>query len=587
MFNPVPTRIEAILNSPTVFAIPVYQREYKWGKEEALELIEDIRSYMDVDGEELFLGNLIFEKAKDQRTYVVDGQQRLTTILLLLIACRMRAAELGMANLTPLIQAKITFIDSTTGESSGCRLIASESVREVFEYMANSSWDGKLPHLINKKPVKRKLNKIKPIYDCFHKEVAELNSSELSKFLKAIYNSYVAQIIVESEVEALSIFERTNARGLDLEISDLLKNYLFIKKVEGIEVLWSQILENSGGTILRMLKYFYVSKEGYVLKPQLYKKLKAYGGEVMPQQLTQQLADFSDFYALVKVPEKMATKAYFDNIEFIEISSDQYRYERIHKSLEALREFNVVQFCPPAYAAIECVSRNGAKGKPSESKKLIQLFETFERYHFINNVICERVGNEIEKLYADACERFIDSSNFIQTADKLINELRGKLAREEEFVTNFVDLSYASDSVSLLSYIFDRFNNASLDPGQCVQIYNPDPNLRRRNYNIEHFLPQRPDSGFKVKKADLDVVDNIGNLLVIYFKDNSTLGNASPTEKIKRLKGDLMQNIQNLKHVTDFVNEYGSDAALWGAQRILARARSMALKAYRNVWKIN
>lgn len=585
MFNPVPTRIEAILNSPAVFAIPVYQREYKWGKEEALELIEDLRSYMDVEGENLFLGNLIFEKAKDQKTYVVDGQQRLTTILLLLIACRMRAGELGLTKLTPLIQAKITFIDSTTGESSGCRLVASDSVREVFEHMASSAWDGKFPHVIGKKPVKRKVNKIKPIYDSFQKEVAELNSTDLSKFLGAVYNSYVAQIDVEDEVEALSIFERTNARGLDLEISDLLKNFLFIKKVEGIETLWNQILENSGGTILRMLKYFYVSKKGYVLKPQLYKKLKVYGGEVTPQQLTQQLADFSNFYALAKAPDKATTKTYFDEIGFTEISSNQYRYEKIHRALEALREFNVVQFCPPAFAAIECIARNGGKDKPAEAKKLIQLFEAFERYHFINNVICERVGNEVEKLYADACELFVESGNFVQTADKLINELRNKLAKEEEFIAQFTDLSYATDPVSTLGYIFDRFNNAGLEPGQCMQIYNPDTKLRRRNYNIEHFLPQKSD--VKIKKADLEVVDNIGNLLVIYFKDNSSLGNASPAEKIKRLKGDLLKNVQNLKHVTDFIADYGSDASSWDAEKILARAKAMARKAYREVWKIN
>jgi len=587
MFNPVPTRLEDIFNSPSQFAIPVYQREYKWGKEEALELIEDLESYKDAENEHLFLGNLIFEKSKEQKTFVVDGQQRLTTILLLLISCRMRARDLGLTKLEPRIQEKITFMDSTTGESLGCRLIASESVREVFEHMANISWDGKFPNVLGKKPVKRKVNKVKPIYDSFLKQVAEFSAAELSKFLGAIYNSYVARIEVESEVEALSIFERTNARGLDLEISDLLKNFLFIKKVEGIEDLWSQILENSGGTILRMLKYFYVSKKGYVLKPQLYKKLKGYGAEVGPQQLTQQLADFSKFYRVAKAPEKSLTKIFFEDGGFTEIFEDQYRYEKINRALEALREFNVVQFCPPAFAAIDCLAQNGGKSKPADAKKLIQLFEMFEKYHFINNVICERVGNEVEKLYADACLWYSESNNFIQTTDKLINELKSKLAKESEFVANFTELSYSSDQISLLTYIFDRFNNHSLDPGQCVQIYNPDPKLRRRNHNIEHFLPQKPEAGLKIKKADLEFGDNIGNLLVIYFKDNSSLNNASPAEKIKRLKTDLSQKVQNLKHVTDFISDYEGDASTWSGERIKKRAHDMAIKAYREVWKFN
>jgi hypothetical protein len=119
MFNPVPTRLEDIFNSPTQFAIPIYQREYKWGKEESLELIEDLESYKDAANDNLFLGNLICEKSKDQKTFVVDGQQRLTTLFLLLIACRMRSKELGLVKLEPKIQEKITFMNSTTGDSEG------------------------------------------------------------------------------------------------------------------------------------------------------------------------------------------------------------------------------------------------------------------------------------------------------------------------------------------------------------------------------------------------------------------------------------------------------------------------------------
>jgi uncharacterized protein DUF262 len=509
MFHPVPTRLGDVFNSPSQFAIPVYQREYKWGKEEAQELIEDLKSYVDTVGDGLFLGNLIFEKSQDQRTFVVDGQQRLTTILLLLIACRMHARNLGLAKLETMIQDKITFMDPTKGESLGCRLIASDSVREVFEHMADARWDGSFPNVLGRKQVKRKVNKVKPIYDGFSKTLSELDQGALSKFLGAIYNSYVARIEVESEVEALSIFERTNARGLDLEVSDLLKNYLFAKKVSSIEGSWEEIVENSRGTILRMLKYFYVSKEGAVQKPQLYKKLKDYGSKIGPQELTIQLAGFSRFYRVVKDPDKVSTKAFFEAEDFSEIYAHQYRYEKINRALEALKEFGVVQFCPLAFAACECLARNNRKGSSGDAKKLIQLFETFEKYHFINNVICERVGNEVEKVYADTCKSYANSSNFIKTTDELIQDLRSRLAKEDEFVANFTNLGYSADQISLLCYIFDRINNVGLDPAQSIPIYNADPKLIKRNHNIEHFLPQNPETKPGAKKIDLEFVDNI------------------------------------------------------------------------------
>jgi uncharacterized protein with ParB-like and HNH nuclease domain len=585
MFSPVPTKIGDLLNSDSQFAIPVYQREYKWGKEEALELIEDISGYVSAKDDNLFLGNLIFERARDKKTYVVDGQQRLTTIFILLAACRVWAKTLKLTLLEPRIQEKLTFMDPTTGESLGCRLIASESVREVLDNMAQQIWDGNFDNLVGKKGLKRKISKVKPIYDEFLKAVSELSATELSDFLRALYNSYVARIEVESEVEALSIFERTNARGLDLEVSDLLKNFLFSKKVDAIESHWELILDNSGGTLLRMLKYFYVSKKGHVVKSQLYKRLKTYGADD-PQDLTQQLLQFSRFYNVVKNPEKLLTKTFFEDEGFVQITQDQYRYEKINRALEALKEFGVVQFCPTMFAGIECVARNSGKASPADAKKLIELFEAFEKYHFINNVICERVGNEVEKLYAETCVHYSKSPNFVQTTDRLINEMKAKLATEEEFVANFVNLNYSQDQISLLSYIFDRFNNYNLDPGQSVQIYNPDPKLRRRNHTIEHFLAQNPDPESKIKKGDLDFKDNIGNLLAIYFRENAHLGNSTPVEKIEKLRGPLRQKVENLKYVTEFVDTYGSMADRWGAALIQERARTMAVKAYRDIWKI-
>jgi len=588
MFTPVPTRIEDILNAPAQFAIPVYQREYKWGKDEASELVEDLNSYKDEEGENLFLGNFILEKSRDKKTYVIDGQQRLTTVLLLLIACRMRANELGLAKLEPRIQEKITFMNSTTGESQGCRLIASESVRDLLEHMAEVGWDGSFPRAIAKKTTKKKVKKLKPIFDEFQRAVSQFGPKDLSNFLGAIYNSYVARIEVENETEALSIFERTNARGLDLEISDLLKNYLFARKVESIKEMWDAIVDNSGGTLLRMLKYFYVAKADPVRKTDLYKKLKEYGNKVGPEKLTNELETFSRFYLVVKNPTKAQVKEFFDESDFTEISAHQHRYERINRALEGLKEFGIVQFCPTAYAAIDCIARNRKKGDAGDAKKLIELFETFEKYHFINNMICERVGNEIENLYAETCGEFRKSTNFCKTADKLINELKTKLASQDEFVANFIaDISYSLDQISFISYIFDRFNNFGLDPGQCLPIYNPDPKLRKRNHSIEHFAPQNPaDSPTGKKVLELKENNNIGNLVSIYFRDNIKLSNLTPLEKIERLKGPLAKNIQAQPSVREFVDQYGDKAAAWDDQEIKKRAEDLAQKAYKQIWKI-
>ncbi|MCD6049569.1 MAG: hypothetical protein K0Q55_972 [Verrucomicrobia bacterium] len=591
MFNPVPTSIHDILNSTTQFAIPLYQRDYKWGEEEATELIEDLRNYDDITKECLFLGNIIFEKSKDQNTLVVDGQQRLTTILLLLVACRTHAKALDLIPLATKIQDKITFTDSTTAVSLGCRLIASDSIRDVFEHITKDNWDGKFPISIEKngkkQQVKRQVNRLKPIYDYFLKVLTEFKQPEFTKFLGAIYHAYVIRIEIENEEEALTLFERTNARGLDLEISDLLKNHLFAKKVKGIEDSWKVILDNSSNTILRMLKYFYVAKRGYVLKPHLYKKLKGYGAEIGAEEFTKELADFSSFYHAAKNAEDTLTVQYFTEAGLPELFQHEHRPQIINSCLQGLREFGVIQYCPVAFAAIECLKRNGGQDSGADAKALIRLFEAFEKYHFINNAVCDRVGNEVERLYADYCLEFQESKDFRKTSQTLTNALRSKLASLEEFIAKFSEIKYEEGGNSLLFYIFDRFNNVGLHPEQGLRIYNPDPKLMRRNYTIEHFLPQKPEAELKVTSETKEAVDSIGNLLAIYFRDNSKLGNISPAKKIERLKGDMSKHVDNASYVKEFIATYGEKASAWNKEQIQIRTAAMAKNAYQTVWKIN
>lgn len=588
MINPHPAKIEVILNSSIQFAVPKYQREYTWGKSEVQEFLDDLKSYAESGSGNLFLGTIIFDISEEakKRIKVVDGQQRITTILLLLVACRNVAKKINAVNLATLIQNKITFTDPTTAESLGCRLIASESIKEVFEEISKYEWNGDFPVRAGGRQVKRQVNRIKPIYDFFLSEVANFDQTKLSKFLKAIYEAYVVRIDIEDEVEAFSIFERTNARGVDLEASDLLKNYLFAQGVEGLEEDWPQIIENSDGTVLRMLKYFYVAKKGYVAKSDLYKKIRAYGNSIGATKLVEELDEFSRFYSTIRTADGPGVKTYFDVTGCSAIASDQDKYEQIHISLEGLRLFKIFQIYPVIYSAISCFVRNGGGSDVAQSKKLIQLFELMEKYHFVNNAVCERIGNEVEKLYADFCVKFSTSTNFKKTTKELETTLKNQLASEEEFVSRFIDLTYSAEEIPLISYIFDRVNNVGLSPGMRVKIFNPDQKILRKNHNIEHFYPQNPESGMNADPNTMEVVDNIGNLLAISFRTNSKLGNLSPESKLEKMKGALRREIQNLSYVQDFIQKYEKYVSSWDKETIENRAKEMAKQAYEEIWKI-
>lgn len=585
MINPNPAKVEDILNSSIQFEVPRYQREYKWGRSEAVEFIEDVKSYAEADNGSLFLGTVIFDvsEAANKLYRIVDGQQRITTIIVLLIACRNVAKKINAVNLANLIQNKISFTDPTTAESLGCRLIASDSIRDVLEHIVKYEWDGEFPIKVGGKQVKRQVNRLKPIYDYFTSEIKSFDQPALSKFLRAVYNTYAVRIDIQDDMEAFSIFERTNARGIDLEASDLLKNYLFSQGVEGIEEAWTRIISNSDGTALRMLKYFYVSRKGYITKSDLYKNLKSYGFEIGPKNLAAELESFSIFYSMIRSSNSEEVRGYLGEIGCKSISTDKHKHDQLYSAVEGLRLFKISQAYPVIYSALTCFVNCGLGESNKLSKKLVELFEMLEKYHFINNAICERIGNEVEKLYADFCKKYSVSSDFESTTKEFFSALTNQVASKEEFVSRFSDLSYSADNVGLISYIFDRINNVNLSPGSKVRIFNPDQKLLRKNHSIEHFYPQNPTD---VPALPADVVNNIGNLLAVCFTTNSRLGNLRPELKMEKLTGELEKEVQNLGFVRDFIASYKDSVSEWGESVIAQRAKSIAELAYDGIWAL-
>jgi uncharacterized protein with ParB-like and HNH nuclease domain len=589
MIQPRPTTIGEILTLSKQFIVPKYQRGYEWEPAEAEEYLTDLEAEAS-SGRGLFMGTLIFNVIDDahDKITIVDGQQRLTTIFFLLIACRMLAKELKADGIAQETQKRITATDPANAKSRGPLLVASESIKDVFETMAGSDWNGTIPAKIGNKPVKRQTKRIRPVYEAFQRWTHDYDQPQLSKLLDAIYRTRVIRIDIDGDEEAFSIFERTNARGTDLEVSDLLKNYLYQQSVPELDDKWKEILDNSDRTILKMLKYFYVSREGYISKSELFPNLKIYckkvGGAV---NFVEELQKFSKFYNIARKEENATfIKNYYDSIGCKGISGDADKYHGVHLAFQALRLFKISQVYPLISAATDALIRTGNANDKSSSKVLIKLLDAMEKYHFINNAVCNRVGNEVEKLYASFCETYTETKDFAKTTNELISTLRGKLASEEEFITRFAEIPYAPENISLLTYIFDRFSNYNVAPGERVTIFDPQSGVTRHNHNIEHFFPQKPDEDTTADSATRQVLDNIGNLLAISFRTNSSLSNLSPAKKIQKLKGDLSKKVQNLHYVREFIDKYGEKADSWNQDAILQRAQDMAEEAYKKVWRI-
>jgi uncharacterized protein with ParB-like and HNH nuclease domain len=576
MINPTGATIGSLLSSYQ-FEVPRFQRGYEWRETHATEFWEDLEGYIDARSGGPFIGTFIFMPSKEdqKRLTIIDGQQRITTILLFLIACRNVAKEIDRPELAHEIQRNITFIDPATAKSRGSRLLASETVKDTFDRIADADWSGKFTE-----NNRRQVGKLKPVYDYFHGQIHR-NRTDLSALLRAILETHAVKIEIENEMEAFDVFERTNARGVELEVADLLKNYLFKREVRELDEKWDTIISNADGNSFRMLKYFFVAYKGPVRKPELFKQLKRYETETSAEEFTNELVDFSTFYKKIRSGNCEAFKETLQSLGIEMVARDQEKLYAVYAAVEALRLFKIFQAYPLIYSALKSYSR--ASESKKRSRLVVELFEALERYHFINNSICERIGNQVEKLYADFCLSYAKTeNNFEDVTPALIEALKSQLAPKDEFVARFSKLTYEAREIPRLMYVFDRLNNFDLPASQRLRIFYPE-DMRRRNWNVEHFFPRKPETA--VEK--ITAVDNIGNLLPLDFRTNSALNNKSPLRKIEWLKKPGNQKkVENISYLRGFLEDYDEKVSDWGDGIIEARARGMAADAYDKVWKI-
>ena len=187
------------------------------------------------------------------------------------------------------------------------------------------------------------------------------NLQDIPHIIKAILNIDFIILKVDKVSDAYDLFERVNARGADLEVSDLLKNKLFsrVQSSDDKDVLtiWNRIRENADGNLVRMLKYFYVSQEGYVTRSQLYKNLKTKFGSDY-ERLILELDEFSEYYGMF---QKYSTHA---EVESIVLNDDPEQYllsadrqYHIFQCLNGLHLFGITQATPLFFSMLKAYKK--------------------------------------------------------------------------------------------------------------------------------------------------------------------------------------------------------------------------------------
>jgi hypothetical protein len=555
------------LLSSGYYRIPRFQRPYSWTRENIQDFWDDIIRDRPA---EYFIGSMITFKEGNQRYGVVDGQQRLTTVTILLAVLRNKLQTLGFEDLAKGIHGLIErrnidnkeeFILSTetaypffqdhilkwgTPDLTVSAMREEENLQSAF---------AQFDSLVGKA-----ISGIEDDYALGEDERRAAIRDRVIGIRDAILDLKVIFVKLEEEDDAYVIFETLNTRGKDLSLTDLVKNHVtkHLKaasaSLDQAKVKWEQILETIEGSSNDLetdtfIHHFWLSKYDYLPAKSLFKELKRRIGKAECSQFLNDLLSDSGLYRSIH------------EIPFGKWSKNE---QRIADSLHALQLFRVQQQTPCVLSLVRAY-----KAKRIKKKHLEQALVAIEKFHFLfTAVTSQRSSGGISGMYASLGRRLFEAAT-MDAALNVIEELKGKLGDRmpvlDEVKALFPWIVYTerlTKQRGLVKYILSGFDR-DMRSGTVIDY---------EKMTIEHLLPQSQIGEDGLSDGD---VGQLGNLILVSPEMNERLSKKSFQEK-KRI----------LRQAQYPIPKEIAEADEWLAPEIRTRTDAMALHAYNKLWKI-
>jgi len=549
-FKPYDTTIKSLLISQKQFVIPRFQREYSWDKKNYYEFLDDMLGGLVVKngkiynssyflGTMLFLGNYI--EGNEQEIDVIDGQQRLTTITILLSAISRRFKEMGEDELS---RAVFKYIMTNDDNNEEIRVLKSKTHYPFFAYYIQDE-----EKEYDKEPTTDEEDNIKSTYDFLYDSLSERSIKnhmmkkvgsdiveqtdhiDILRLLRdQILNSVFISITTDSKTQANMIFEILNAKGKRLASIDLIKNKIFevLSKTEPAdtaEEYWNKIKgnlrsrsENIG--FPTFYRHYWISKYQKVTETNLYdsfiKKIKP-ADKSTYESFLQELEKSSLLYVKIVNP----TLSDYNNRK-------EYRW--LVQSLEALNKtFNVVQVRIALLALLDA-----KEGGIIDHAILKDAIVYLENFHYAFTAITSGRASKFEKTYS----RFAINLRNCKTkteCNKVIKDLKDNLdslmPNHNEFINDFIRLDFSKKNMGnnmVTKYTLNKLNNHF----SGKELFEPEG-------SVEHILNE-----------EIGQRQNIGNLIILEEPINNSATNKTFKEKKKLYEGSKYTEVEK------FINQY-------------------------------
>lgn len=493
--------IASIFSDEFAFEIPRYQRPYAWTSEKAEELLSDLSAYLeDADDIEAidpyFLGSIVLIKEAAPDAKVVDGQQRLTTLTILLAVLRYLAEDKDQELLTTFIYDRG---NEFKGTSDRPRLRLRERDQKFFHKYIQMKTDS-LGGLQDLDPTKLSDSRRNIRNNALHlkNQLEAMDASQRKKLAKFILRRCFLVVVTAPERDtAYRVFSVLNRRGLDLSPTDILKADIIGEIAEGEQdhytKHWEDIEEKLGREAFTDL---------FAHIRMIHRKAKAKGTildellkDVKPQRQPTEFIDGT----------LMPLSDAFYNIKY-----EQYRAtsdaDRVNTLFRFLNQVNNFDWMPPAILYL-----SNHSGDPV---RFLPFFTALERLAACLMIMRRNVNDRVHRY--GMLLRYIEESKDLYAAGSPLSLTDA----EKRQVLDILNEPIYGENYA--RYVLLRIDSL-LSTGEARYSY---PVL-----SIEHVLPQNPTPGsewtkwFPNEQEREQYANQLGNLVLLSRTKNAQAQN--------------------------------------------------------------
>lgn len=555
-----------LIGNGLTYRIPRFQRDYSWTDDEWEDLWADLMGTLLPGGESAhYMGYLVLQSGDDKTFEVIDGQQRLTTVSIIVLAVLKNLqrlidagndADASRRRMEQIRQTYLGYLDPVTLVARAKLTLNRNNNSYYQDYLVPL---GHLPQ----RGFRASEHLLRKAFEWFDRRVAELlrkstgsEGMRLAQFVEDMSDRlFFTVITVTDELSAYKVFETLNARGVRLSATDLLKNYLFSvldrgsdtdQELRNLEERWDAVVGRLGAeSFPDFLRAHWNSRRPFARQAELFKTIRSQvnSREVVFQLLREMEQDL-DTYLALSSPE----------------ASDWP--QDIKGFASTLRTFNVRQPLPLLLAARR---RFDAPDYAGLMRACVVISMRF-------NVICSYGTAEQERTYNAVAEQIAKGEiRNLGAALAALAAMQAIYPNDAMFRAAFAEKTIRTTQSRNSRVV--RFILCALEKRLDGQDYS----FTSDSFNIEHVLPQNPQEGwdaFGDEEADA-LTYRLGNMTLMQAGANKDLGNAPYTAKRSVFEQSGFAITRKL----------ATDHAEWTPERIAAHQHWMATQAT-SIWRI-